>query len=176
MKKRFFYNIFIILCLFCFFSCKKDNNSSMILGSYTLENYIKNELTDDSEDPQIFAICNTTSSTEITFNEDKTYSLEVTQTVDEIKFLFEYPYVTEELIDDYFNQNIVIKGKYTLKDNSLTLVNETIIKDDAEYEFEEYQENDPSVGQKTQTVEFILDNESITLISDDEMITYFREQ
>lgn len=175
MKKNCLFKILILFYILCLFSCKKNENSSLIIGTFNINSTLENELSNDSENPEVFAICTTKSTSTLIFSENGDYSLEISQSVKNINFTNTIQNnVTETDIKDYFNQDILIKGKYIVKNNNITLQNKTVVKNDIEYPFDTYQSIDSSVGEKNQTVEFYVDEKELTLFYDTNSITYYR--
>lgn len=170
MKKVLFFGMIVLL----FASCKLPDYSKEIIGTFSQTTISENELSNDAENTDVFAVCNTKKVSILNFNEDGTYSFSVDQSIDDVKFYSETQYDMDFLIE-YFVHKIEIKGTYVLEGNKLTMLNDKVVlADDSEMDFDEYKQIDPAVGQKTQIVKFKVDEEKISLFYGNESISYKR--
>ena len=170
--KKFFLPIFFIFSIFIA-SCSKSNDNEILIGSFTQNSAVTSELYSDPEDINtFFGNCTVNSSITLTFNEDSSYSLSIKQYLDECSLNEDAGYAKEDL-EAFFKRKLLIKGTYNASGDELTLLNKKVVSSDGtEFYFDEYKVQDPTIGEKTQKVNFRLTEDSLVLEQNGTSVTY----
>jgi len=156
-------------------SCS-DTNKTIISGNFTQSSIITSELYLNPDDTSSYiGTCVINNSITLSFNENSDYSLKINQKLDSCN-LSENSTYTQADLEGYFKKNLEIQGIYKATNTNLTLSNlQVITEDGTTVSFEQYMTQDPSVGEKVQTVEYNLTEDKLTLIQNNNYITYNKQ-